>query len=156
MSWLKSILRRSTGKIWRTRAESWDEESWIDGLWRIKLKRLLNCSGWVKRILVSKTIMRGWQQVRTTHLQENGVRLKRNSSSIFKCWEWQWEHHHELSRHSRMTIRKIERTMKRIWKILEKDIWLMTNHSYVRLRKEFEKLRENKTSQVRSWKRPVG
>ena len=34
-----------------------------------------------------------------------------------------------------MKIRKVEPTMKRIWKILEKDIWLMKIHSYVKLRK---------------------
>ena len=46
------------------------------------------------------------------------------------------KHHHELLRHSGMKIRKVEPTMKRIWKILEKDIWLMIIHSYVKLRKE--------------------
>ncbi len=48
------------------------------------------------------------------------------------------KHHHELVRHSgTMKNRKVESTMKRIWKILEKDIWLMIIHSYVKLRKEF-------------------
>ena len=35
-------------------------------------------------------------------------------------------------------IRKVEPTKKTIWKILEKDIWLMTIHSYVTRRKEFD------------------
>ena len=48
------------------------------------------------------------------------------------------KHHHELLRHSGMKIGKVEPTMKRIWKILEKDIWLMIIHSYVKLWKEFE------------------
>ena len=47
------------------------------------------------------------------------------------------KHHHELLRYSGMKIRKVEPTMKRIWQILEKDIWLMTNHSYAKLGKEF-------------------
>ena len=46
--------------------------------------------GW-KLFSQSKTIMRGWQQTRTMNLEENGARLKRNSSSVFKCWEWRWE-----------------------------------------------------------------
>mgnify|MGYP006961257998 CR=1 FL=1 len=33
---------------------------------------------------------------------------------------------------------KVEPTMKRIRKILDKGIWLMINHSYVKLGKEFE------------------
>ena len=37
-----------------------------------------------KRILTIKTIMRGWHQARTMNLEENGARLKRNSSSVFK------------------------------------------------------------------------
>ena len=47
-------------------------------------------------------------------------------------------HHHELLRHSGMKIGKVEPMMKRIWNILEKDIWLMIIHSYVKLGKEFE------------------
>ena len=48
------------------------------------------------------------------------------------------KHHHELLRHSGMKIIKVEPTMKIIWKILEKDIWLMTIHSYVKFENEFE------------------
>ena len=48
------------------------------------------------------------------------------------------KHHQELLRHSGMKIRKVEPTMKRIWKILEKDIWLMIIHSYIKLCNEFE------------------
>ena len=65
------------------------------------------------------------------------------------------KHHHELLRHSGWKIRKIEPTMKRIWKILEKDIWLMTNHSYVKLWNEFENTPKKK-SQVRSWEKTCG
>ena len=43
------------------------------------------------------------------------------------------KHQHELLRYSGMNIRKVELTMKRNWKILEKYIWLMTIHSYVKL-----------------------
>ena len=43
--------------------------------------------GW-KEFSQSKTIMRGWHQARTMNLEENGARLKRNSSSVFQCWEW--------------------------------------------------------------------
>ena len=49
------------------------------------------------------------------------------------------KHHPELLRHSRiMKNIKVESTIKRIWKILEKDIWLMIIHSYVKLGKEFK------------------
>ena len=51
---------------------------------------------------------------------------------------------------------KVEPMMKRIWKILEKNILLMINHSYVNLWNDFEKLRENKKSQVRSWEKTCG
>ena len=46
--------------------------------------------GW-KEFSQSKTIMRGWQQASTMNLEENRARLKRNSSSVFKWWEWQRE-----------------------------------------------------------------
>ena len=54
------------------------EDSWISP------------DGW-KRFSQSKTIMRGWQQASTMNLEENRARLKRNSSSVFKWWEWQRE-----------------------------------------------------------------
>ena len=63
-----------------------------------------------------------WHQARTMHLQENGQALRENllrSSNTEKDDE---KHHHELLRYSGMKIRKVEPTMKRIWKILEKDI----------------------------------
>ena len=45
-----------------------------------------------------------------------------------------------------MKIGKVEPTMERIWKILEKDIWLMIIHSYVKLWKNLriapDKLKE--------------
>ena len=44
-----------------------------------------------KRILTIKTITRGWQHARITNLEENGARLKRNSSSVFKRCEWHRE-----------------------------------------------------------------
>ena len=48
------------------------------------------------------------------------------------------KHHHELLRYSGMRNIKVGPTMKRIWKILEKDIWLMVIHSYVKLWNAFE------------------
>ena len=105
-------------------------------------KILLKCFGWVwKEFSQSKTIMRGWQQVRTMNLEENGARLREKSSSVFKSENDDKKHHHELLRYSGMTNRKVEPMMKMIWQILEEDIWLMTVHSYVKLWKEFEKLR---------------
>ena len=80
----------------------------------------------------------GWHEARTMNLQENGPRFKRNSSLVFTCWERWWEPPWQLLRHSLMKIGKVEPTMKRIWKILEKDIWLMITHSYVKLGKESE------------------
>ena len=56
------------------------------------------------------------------NFQENGQDLGEillRSSNVENDDE---KHHHELLRHSGMTIRKIERTMKMILKILEKDI----------------------------------
>ena len=111
---------------------------WNNGLQMIeKRKQPLKCVGWVKEFSQSKTIMIGWHQARTMNLEENGARFKRNSSSVFTCWEWWWEPPWQLLRHSGMKIGKVEPTMKRIWKILEKDIWLMITHSYVKLWKEF-------------------
>ena len=43
------------------------------------------------------------------------------------------KHHQELLSYSRMTNLKVEPTMKRIWKILEKGIWLMMINSYIKL-----------------------
>ena len=39
--------------------------------------------------------MRGWQQARITNLEENGARLKRKSSSVFKS-ENDDEKHHQI------------------------------------------------------------
>ena len=47
-------------------------------------------NGW-NEFSQSKTIKRGWQQASTMNLEENRARLKRNSSSVFKWWEWQRE-----------------------------------------------------------------
>ena len=93
--------------------------------------------GW-KEFPQSKIIMRGWQQARITNLEENGARLReknllRSSESenydentTMNCWDTpKWK------------IRNVEPTMKRIWQILVKGIWLMITHSYVKLRKEF-------------------
>ena len=59
--------------------------------------------------------MRGWQQARITNLEENGARLKRNSSSVFQSENDDEKHHHELFRRSgRIKSEEIEPTMKRI------------------------------------------
>ena len=93
--------------------------------------------GW-KEFSQSKTIMRGWHQARITNLQENGQDLRETllrSSHV----ENDDENHHELLTYSgRMKNEEVEPTMKRIWKILEEDIWLMIIHSYVKLGKELE------------------
>ena len=86
------IFEQCTGKIWIMRAEGWE---WGITTWWPSEERNGNNSwnapdGW-KEFSQSKTIMRGWHQARTTNLEENGARFKRNSSSIFKCWEWRWE-----------------------------------------------------------------
>ena len=92
-----------------------------------------------KRNAWLETIMRGWHELelwifkRTD--QDLGEILLR-SSNVENDDE---KHHHELLRHfGTMKNRKVESTMKRIWKILEKDIWLMIIHSYVKLCNEFE------------------
>ena len=49
------------------------------------------------------------------------------------------KHHHELLRHSGiMKNIKVELTMKRIWKILEKDIWLMKENESLGRNNMFE------------------
>ena len=40
-----------------------------------------------KKILTTETIMRGWHEARAMNLEENGARLKRNSSPVFKIQE---------------------------------------------------------------------
>ena len=86
-----------------------------------------------KNISQSKTLMRGWQQARIMNLEENGARLKRNSSSVFNIWEWWWE---TPSNCWDTTGWKVER-LNRQWKEFESDlgegIWLMKIHSYVKL-----------------------
>ena len=90
-----------------------------------------------KEFSQTKTIMRGWHNARTTNLEENGARLREKSSSVFKSKNDDEKHHHELFRHSeRIKSEEVESTMKRIWKILEKGIWLMIIHSYVKLSKK--------------------
>ena len=46
--------------------------------------------GW-KKILTIENNYERMHQARTMNLEENGARFKRNSSSVFKCWEWWWE-----------------------------------------------------------------
>ena len=88
--------------------------------------------GW-KEFSQSKTIMRGWHMLEPWILKRMEQDLRETllrSSNVENDDE---KHQHELLRYSRMNIRKIEPTMKIIWKILEKDIWLMAVHSYVKL-----------------------
>ena len=93
--------------------------------------------GW-KEFSQSKTIMRGWHQARTMNLEENGARFKRNSSSVFKCWEWRQGTPAKLLRYSgMMTSEEVEPTMKWFEIDLGKGMWLMRIHSYVKLGKEF-------------------
>ena len=71
--------------------------------------------------------MRGWHKLelwifKRTDQDLGGILLW--SSNVEK----DDENHHELLRYSKMKNRKVESTMKRIWKILEKDIWLMITH----------------------------
>ena len=70
-------LRMNKSSMMSSGYSNW-EDSWISP------------DGW-KRFSQSKTIMRGWQQASTMNLEENRARLKRNSSSVFKWWEWQRE-----------------------------------------------------------------
>ena len=68
-----------------------------------------------------------------------GTRFRGNTSSVFKSENDDEKHHQELFRHSgRIKSEEVEPTMKRIWPILEKYIWLMIIHSYVKLGEEFE------------------
>ena len=67
------------------------------------------------------------------------------------------KHHHELFRHSgRIKNEEVEPTVIRIWQILEKYIWLMIIHSYVKLGEEFESNSVKEKSQVRSWEKTCG
>ena len=90
-----------------------------------------------KEISHSKTIMRGWSRTRTTNLEENGARyggkfffglqmqrkITRNTTK--NCWGtpgWKME-----------GWANDEKNLKD----LGENIWLMINHSYVKLWKEF-------------------
>ena len=56
--------------------------------------------------------MRGWHQARTMNLEENGARLKEESSSVFQTKNDDEKYHHDLLIHSR--IGKVEPMMRRI------------------------------------------
>ena len=123
--------------IWRMRAESWE---WINPEW------------WPSENQTEKTpeLLRMGEKNSPNQKQlwEDGIKLELRifgrtgknlrgtllrSSNVENDEE---KHHHELFRHSgKIKSEKVEPTMKRIWKILEKDIWVMTNHSYIKLGK---------------------
>ena len=65
-----------------------------------------------KEFWQSKTIMRGWQQSWMTNLEETGARLKEESSSVFKIWEWRRETPLNCWDTPGWKIRKVEPTMK--------------------------------------------
>ena len=110
-----------------------------------------------KEFSQSKTIMRGWHQARTMNLQENGQDLREILLRTSNDENDNEKHHQELLRHTgRIKSEEVEPTMKRIWKILEEDIWLMITHSYVKLGEEFESNSGKEKSQVRSWKKTCG
>ena len=46
------------------------------------------------------------------NLEENGARLKEESSLVFQTENDDEKYHHDLFRHSGMKIRKVEPTMK--------------------------------------------
>ena len=97
-----------------------------------------NAPGGKKRILTIKNNYERMASSLNYASLEERVRIKRNSSSVFKIQEWRretppncWETPEGLKEE------KVEPKPKRVWKILEKDIWLMTNHYYVNLWNEF-------------------
>ena len=61
-----------------------------------------------------KIIMRGWEQARITNLEENGARLKEESSSVIQTENADEKYHHDLLRHSGMKNGKVDPMMKRI------------------------------------------
>ena len=81
----------------------------------ITLKRLLNCSGWVKRILTTE---KNYERMASSlnypslrgRIRYGGKTLLR-SSNVENDDE---KHHHELLRYSGMKNRKVEPTMKNL------------------------------------------
>ena len=77
----------------------------------MKLKRLLNCSGWVKRILTIENNYEDGMKLEPRIFQRTDQDLGEillRSSNV----ENDDENHHELLRYSGMKIGKVEPTMK--------------------------------------------
>ena len=62
-----------------------------------------------------------------------GMIWRRNSSSVFKIWEWRRETPSWIVEALRNEEWKGWANNERIWQILENGIWLMIIHSYVKL-----------------------
>ena len=97
----------------------------------------------------------GWKEFsQSKKLWKDGIKLepwilKRMEQDLREILLWSSKsenddekHHHESFRHSGMKKRgEVEPKMKRIWKILEKNIWQMMNHSYVKFEMNLGQLR---------------
>ena len=141
-------LERCTGRIWR-----WTKRHQFriigERSWKLRAKKSseMMAFGWSRNENHSGMLRMGKKRIaRLETIWEDGNKLepwifKRTdqdlgeillrSSNVENDDE---KHHHELLRYYGKKIRQVEPMMKRIWKILEKDIWLMTIHSYVKLR----------------------
>ena len=136
MNWLEGILERSTGKIWRTTAESWE---WVifrnDGLWRYEMET---------------THEMLWMGEKNSHnrkqLWEDGIKLGlrifvRTGKDLRGTLLWSSkddEKHHQnyWDTPGEWKRGRVEPKMKRIWKRTWR--WHVTDgiHSYVTLWKE--------------------
>ena len=121
-------------------AESWE---WIIPKWwpsenqTEKTPELLRMGE--KEFWQLETIMRGWQQARMTNLEENGARLKEESSLVFQTENDDEKYREELGRCSEtMNTRNVESKLKRIWKRSQRSRMTDGIHTHDILWKEFE------------------
>ena len=78
----------------------------------MKLKRLLNCSGWVKRISHDRNNYEDGMKLEPLFSGRTAKDLRGTLLRSSKFENDDDKHHHELLRYSGMKIRKVESTMK--------------------------------------------
>ena len=113
-----------------------------------KWKQLMKCSGWVKRILTIKNNYEDGIKLEPWILKRMKQDLEETLLLSSKSENDSEKHHHELLRYSRrMKNKKVEPTIKIIWKILEKeyDWWkfILTSNLEKNLRIALGKLEES-------------
>ena len=77
------------------------------------MKRLLNCSGWVKRILTIENNYESGMKLEPRIFKRTDQDLRETLLQSSHYENDNEKHHHELLRHSGMKNGKVEPTMKR-------------------------------------------